>query len=92
MLFALGTVALPDLTKYTEFTVDRTIKSKNIAVMERPDAPGSNRNHIEYQLAVKKAAYADAMKKGAIFNELKKMFLEIKRLQSELQDTQVQTC
>jgi len=53
--------------------------------MERPDAPGVDRNYLENQLAAKKAAYTDAMKKGAIFNELKKMFLEIKQLQNELQ-------
>lgn len=54
--------------------------------MKRSDFLGADMKSLELQLALKRAEYAGAMKQGQVFNELKKIFLEIKELQFALQE------
>jgi len=54
--------------------------------MKRSDFLGTDMKSLELQLALKRAEYEDAMKQGQVFNELKKIFLEIKDLQRSLQE------
>jgi hypothetical protein len=54
--------------------------------MKRSDFLGTDMKSVELQLALKRAEYVDAMKQGQVFNDLKKIFLEIKDLQRTLQD------
>jgi hypothetical protein len=54
--------------------------------MNRSNVLGADISVVEYQLAQKKAEYLNAIKKGEVFSELKKIFLEVKALQHRLQD------
>jgi hypothetical protein len=54
--------------------------------MKRSDFLGTDMKSLELQLALKRAEYVDAMKQGKVFNDLKKIFLEIKDLQHTLQE------
>jgi hypothetical protein len=53
--------------------------------MKRSDVLGADMKSVAQQLALKRAEYVDAMKEGQVFNDLKKIFLEIKELQHKLQ-------
>jgi hypothetical protein len=52
--------------------------------MNRANVLGADKQVVEYQLAMKKAEYANAIKSGQIFSDLKKIFLEMKDLQLKL--------
>ena len=54
--------------------------------MKRSDFLGTDLKSVEHQLALKRAEYLSALKQGQVFNELKKIFLEIKELQRMLQE------
>jgi hypothetical protein len=54
--------------------------------MKRSNVLGTDIRMVEHQLAQKKAEYINAIKKGEVFNDLKKIWLEVKELQHKLQD------
>lgn len=66
-----------------------TVHSDNLKYlyMKRSSVLGSDIKMVEHQLAIKKAEYVHAIQKGEVFNELKKIFLEVKELQHRLQDS-----
>lgn len=54
--------------------------------MNRANVLGADKQVVEYQLAMKKAEYVNAIKSGQIFSDIKKIFLEMKALQHKLHD------
>ena len=54
--------------------------------MKRSEVLGVDLKFVEHQLTLKRAEYEAAMKQGQVFNDLKKIFLEIKALQHTLQE------